>query len=107
MTDAPNNKEVRYERMRPEQIRAAREARPVVYIPIGTLEWHGFHDPVGLDGLKAHGLAVRCAETGGGLVFPPLYYGESREDELIEVAPAGPKIAELMGLPAENFKSDY
>ena len=40
-------REVRYERLRPSKIREAREACPVVYIPLGTLEWHGLHDPVG------------------------------------------------------------
>lgn len=32
------SKEVRYERLRPAQIIAARKAWPVVYISIGTLE---------------------------------------------------------------------
>jgi len=77
---AENVKEVRYERLRPAQIVAAREACPVAYLPIGTIEWHGRHNPIGVDTLKAHQLAIRCAQVGGGLVFPPLYYGESREE---------------------------
>lgn len=77
-------KDVRYERLRPRQIRAAREARPVAYVGIGTLEWHGMHNPVGLDTLKADALCVRCAEATGGLVLPPLWYGEARERCLID-----------------------
>ncbi len=96
--------EVRYELMRPREIVAAREAAPVAYLPIGTIEWHGRHNPVGLDTVKAHALAVRCAEAGGGLVFPALYYGESREEALMEAnAPDREQIAAEMGLPPENF----
>lgn len=101
------DQEVRYERLRPAQIVAARQACPVVYIPIGTLEWHGVHNPVGVDTLQAHGLALLCARQGGGLVFPPLYYGESRLEALME-ANAGDRemIAAGMGLPPENFTAE-
>ena len=101
-------REVRYEQLRPAEIRKAREACPVAYLPIGTIEWHGFHNPIGLDTLKAHALCVRIAEKGGGLVFPALYYGESREEGLME-ANSGDreKIAEAMGLPPENFAPGY
>ena len=45
--------EVRYWLMRPEQvIRHCRE-RPVAWIPLGILEWHGPHNPLGADGLQA------------------------------------------------------
>lgn len=99
----PQPVEVHYERMRPDQIRRAREACPVVYIPLGTLEWHGLHDPVGLDGLKADALAVRCARAGGGLVFPPLYFGE-----LIEMFEEYQQsIAHHMGLDPGNFSAGY
>ncbi|MBI3909422.1 MAG: creatininase family protein [Armatimonadetes bacterium] len=100
--------EVRYERLRPKQVVARREACPVAYVPIGTIEWHGFHNPVGLDTLKAHALAVRCARAGGGLVFPPLWYGECRELALMEANAADrERIAAGMGLPPENFAPGY
>jgi creatinine amidohydrolase len=100
--------EVRYERMRPGQIVAARRACPAAYLPIGTIEWHGLHGPVGLDALTAHALAVRCAQTGGGLVFPPLYYGESREEGLMEANAADrADIAAALALPGENFAPGY
>ena len=99
---------VQYERLRPAQIVAQREACPVAYLPIGTIEWHGEHNPVGLDTLKIHALLIRCAEQIGGLVFPPLYYGETREQALME-ASAGDRdrIAEKMGLSPENFAPGY
>lgn len=96
--------EVCYERMRPAQIVAARESCPAAYLPIGTIEWHGRHNPVGCDGILAHALAVRCAQAGGGLVFPPLYYGESRDEGLMESNPTySATIASEMRLPASNF----
>lgn len=99
---------VQYERLRPAQIVARREACPVAYLPIGTVEWHGEHNPLGLDTLKIHALLLRCAQHIGGLVFPPLYYGENREQALME-ANAGDRaeIAARMALPSENFAAGY
>lgn len=96
--------EVRYQMLRPGQIVERRKACPAAYIPIGTLEWHGFHNPVGTDTLQAEGMAMLCAQKGGGLALPSLWYGESRSEALME-ANAGDrdKIAAGMALPPENF----
>jgi creatinine amidohydrolase len=102
-----NETEVRYHLLRPHQIVERRRAYPVVYIPIGTLEWHGVHNPVGADTLQAEGLAIMCAHKGGGLLFPPLYFGESRVEALMEAnATDRAQIADAMGLPPENFAPD-
>jgi creatinine amidohydrolase len=96
--------ETRYHMCRPAQVRARRDECPVVYIPIGTIEWHGPHNPLGADTLQAEGLALLCAQKGGGLVFPPLYYGESRSESLMEVnADDREAIADGMGLSPDNF----
>ncbi len=68
-------KEVRLERMRPEQIEAAMAQRAAVYIPFGSVEWHGRQNPVGLDALKAHEQLVGLAAKAGGVVHPPVYFG--------------------------------
>ena len=68
-------REVRLELLLPSEIRAALHQRSVVYIPLGTYEWHGEHLPIGLDGLAAHGICVATALRDGGLVCPALYYG--------------------------------
>ncbi len=52
---------VEYELMRPAEVVAARERCPVAFVPIGPLEWHGPHLPMGTDGLHAHHVAVRVA----------------------------------------------
>ena len=96
--------EVRYHMLRPAQVVERRKACPVVYIPIGTIEWHGTHNPLGADTLQAEGLAIMCAQKGGGLVFPPLYYGESRVEALMEAnSDDREQIAAGMELPAGNF----
>jgi creatinine amidohydrolase len=61
--------------LRPHQIRATLAEKAVVWIPLGTIEWHCEHLPVGLDALTAHGLCLAAAAQAGGLVLPPLYYG--------------------------------
>jgi creatinine amidohydrolase len=96
--------EVRYQMLRPAQIVARRSECPVAYVPIGTLEWHGIHNAVGADTLQAEGLGILCAERGGGLVFPPLYYGESRVEALMEANASDRElIAEGMALSPDNF----
>jgi len=101
-----NENTVQYERLRPGQIAELRGRCPVAYLPIGTIEWHGEHNPVGLDTLKEHALLIRCAREIGGLVFPPLYYGENREKHLMELN-LPEEIAARMKLPPENFAPGY
>jgi creatinine amidohydrolase len=59
----------------PHELRAAMAAQPIAYLPLGSLEFHSAHLPIGLDGLTAHGVCLRAAAAGGGIVCPPLYYG--------------------------------
>lgn len=67
-------REVRWERMFPDELEAAFEACPVAWFPYGLCEPHGPHCALGLDGLKAHGLLVRAAREHGGIVAPPDYW---------------------------------
>ena len=100
--------EVRYAYLKPQQIADLREARPVAYLPIGTLEWHGPQNPVGLDTLKMEGICIACAEAHGGVVFPPLWYGENREQAMMEANnDSDGKIAKGYRLPKENFEPGY
>ena len=47
---------------------------PIGYLPVGCLERHGDHLPMGLDTLKAHGVCCLAARLIGGVVFPPHHY---------------------------------
>ena len=67
--------EVRLERMRPEEVEDAKAAQPAIYVACGSIEWHGYHNPVGLDALKAHEQLVEFAARVGGVVYPPVFFG--------------------------------
>lgn len=71
-----------YAQLRPRALVPRRLACPVAYLPIGILEWHGFHHPLGLDGIKAERLLARLADKFGGLVMPPLYWGDHRAESV-------------------------
>lgn len=66
---------IRYEEMHPDELAAAREEVPLVYVPIGSIEYHGFHLPFGFDAVHAHELCLQAAEQTGGVVLPPTFWG--------------------------------
>ena len=66
---------VRFEESRPALVANRIERSPIAYVPLGALEWHGEHGPLGLDGVKAHHICERAAERTGGVVFPTLFWG--------------------------------
>ncbi len=70
-----NHEIVEFELMCPEEVLAARGRAPVVFLPVGPLEWHGPHLPLGTDGLAAHHVAVRVARETGGVVLPTMFVG--------------------------------
>lgn len=74
-----NSHEVRAELLSHEQIEKRISFSPIVYLPMGALEFHGPHLPIGLDGLTAHGVCVGAAEITGGVVLPTMYQGTGGE----------------------------
>lgn len=64
-----------YEVMFPEEFKVAINANPTAYLPLGSMEYHGYHNVLGLDSLKAQKICQLTAEKYGGIVFPPLYLG--------------------------------
>ena len=67
-----NNKIIwgQFDRLRPNQIEAIKKENPIAYLPWGAIEYHGCHNPTGLDSHKAFGMCVDLAKEVGGLVFP-------------------------------------
>ncbi|WP_341947036.1 creatininase family protein [Microbacterium sp. LWH11-1.2] len=61
------------ERLSPQEIDERLAAASVAYLPLGSLEFHGPHLPIGLDALTAYGLCLRAAEASGGVVLPAVY----------------------------------
>jgi creatinine amidohydrolase len=75
-----NERQVRFELLRPSQLREELERCPLVFLPVGPLEYHGPHMPLGTDPLNAQFCAVEaCRRLGKGVVMPTLYMGTERE----------------------------
>jgi len=66
---------VQYEQLFPWEFEQRIKAMPVVYVPVGSLEWHGEHLALGNDSLKMHAMCCDAARIGGGIVYPAIYYG--------------------------------
>lgn len=66
--------EHRYEYLYPDDVERIRAESPVCYVPIGSLEWHDAHSPLGTDAFIGHGLCLRMAEQTGGVVLPPYFW---------------------------------
>jgi creatinine amidohydrolase len=73
---------VRFEEMFPWEIAEAIAAAPICYLPLGVLEWHGEHNAVGLDGIKAHAVCEAAALQSGGVVVPSLWWGADEREDL-------------------------
>ena len=110
---------VEYHKLRPRDLVLRRNECPVAYLGLGILEWHGLHNPLGLDGIKAHGVGCHLASKLGGVAMPPLFWGDNRA-EICEVVfdpavspwlPEGTTdhtlpIAKEMGIPLSRFKAN-
>ena len=69
-----NAKTVEYQLMLGREVTEAIRSFPAGYLPVGCLERHGDHLPMGLDVIKAHLVCCAVAKAVGGVVFPPHYY---------------------------------
>ena len=66
---------VEYALLTPTDFRARLAESPIAYLPLGTLEWHGEHLPLGSDGLQSFSFMKDLAREAGGIVLPMLYLG--------------------------------
>ena len=65
----------RYQELRPDELAQIVATTPVAYWPLGLLEHHGWHLPVGLDGLKAEHICAEIAARTGGVLLPTMWWG--------------------------------
>lgn len=75
------SEEVLYARLTPADFRGRLQQAPIAYLPLGTLEWHGEHLPLGSDGLQSQGFFIEVAQRAGGIVLPMLFLGPDRSME--------------------------
>lgn len=104
------SREVRVQMLRPGQIIAQRERVPLAFLPLGPLEWHGPHLPLGVDALNAEAAALGVAREVGGVVLPTLYVGTERErnpEMLRAIGFAGDEYIVGMDQPANSLPSYY
>ena len=74
--------EVRYSFLRPAQFRTRLDDKPLAYLPLGTLEWHGEHLPLGADSIQSEALMIAAARKFGGIVLPQVFLGPDRRMDL-------------------------
>ena len=87
---------VDYGELLPHEFEERLAQRPVGYLPLGTLEWHGVHNALGADFLQARGLFKRAAQRFGGIILPPVWLGPDRITHRAEGDP------DLVGMDTSN-----
>jgi len=96
--------------LRPDQVLQEINRCPLVYLPVGPLEWHGPHLPFGTDAINAEKVAYLSAEKTGGLILPTFYWGTERErsSEMLEWLGLDPDAWVVgMDFPANSLPSMY
>jgi creatinine amidohydrolase len=64
-------------KLRQDEFKAAvEESNKVCIIPIGCVESHGIHLPLGCDVFHGRYMCTKAAEIAGVCVFPEIYFGE-------------------------------
>jgi len=88
--------ETRYEWLRPGQLKKRQAECPLVLFPLGPLEYHGPHMPLGTDPINATFVAHECCRRlGKGVVLPTMFVGTERERD--------PDMAESLGFKRDDY----
>jgi len=83
MTDNQRLKpKVLYEELTPTEFRIRLAEAPVAWLPLGTLEFHGEHMPLGSDAIQPLEFFKEVAAEIGGIVLPPLFLGPDRMESV-------------------------
>ncbi len=88
--------ETRYEWLRPGQLNERKAACPLILFPLGPLEYHGPHMPLGTDPLNASLIAHECCRRlKKGVVRPTMFLGTERERD--------PDMTEYLGFKRDDY----
>ena len=80
--DQSENSKVLYQELTPSEFLQRLAYAPVAYLPLGTLEFHGDHLPLGSDAIQPLSFFSELAAEIGGIVMPPLFLGPDRMEEV-------------------------
>jgi creatinine amidohydrolase len=64
----------RLERLFPNEIKERIARLPILVVPLGTIEWHSHHLPLGLDGLVAAAISEQIADRADAVLAPVSYW---------------------------------
>jgi creatinine amidohydrolase len=79
MSNNDFSRTVQWERMSsPELAQAREDANGVAIIPIGAVEVHGPHLPVGTDSIETYEIGLHAAQQVGAVITPLIWFGNSR-----------------------------
>lgn len=76
------NQKILLEELKPDELKEIIESSGIVYLPLGTLEWHQKHLPFGVDAFISYELCKEACKNTAGCVIPPLYFGTDREHNI-------------------------
>jgi creatinine amidohydrolase len=64
----------RIEELHPNEMKERLSAQPVLVLPVGTIEWHSHHLPLGLDSILAEETCTRIADRLSAVLAPTGYW---------------------------------
>ncbi len=73
---------MKYENLHPDELKQIVKKSGILYLPLGTLEWHEKHLPFGTDSFTAYDVCTKVCKKTGGCVVPPLWVGTDREHKI-------------------------
>lgn len=100
----------RFEQLLPYELLDEQKRNGIVFLPIGSMEWHGPHMGMGMDTINAYHVSLLTAEKTGGVVMPPLFIGTetARSSEALKkVGFRGDEEIVGMDFPKNTVKSMY
>lgn len=103
-------KKIRFELLTPAELKAEIKDPGIVFLPVGSMEWHGPHMGMGMDTCNAYAVSLETAKRTGGIVFPPLYIGTETKrspETLKKLGFNGEENITGMDFPANSVKSMY
>ena len=68
------NNECRYPYLSPSELSSRLQKKAILFLPIGSLEWHNEHLPLGTDTFHAIELSMRLCNDIGGVVLPAFWW---------------------------------